>query len=40
MVEDIIHLFEEAHKYNFHYYHKLIRKYEDQTIILLFDVNN
>ncbi|MGM0199478.1 hypothetical protein [Enterococcus sp. DIV1314a] len=32
LVEDIIHLFEEAHEYNFRYYHKLIRKYEGQTM--------
>ncbi|MGX7197722.1 hypothetical protein [Enterococcus olivae] len=32
LVEDMIHLFEEAYEYNFHYYHKRIRKYEDQTM--------
>lgn len=32
LVEDMIHLFDEAYEYNFHYYHKLIRKYEEQTM--------
>ncbi|HFD1635376.1 TPA: hypothetical protein QFF48_001637 [Enterococcus faecium] len=32
LLEDMIHLFEEAYEYNFHYYHKLIRKCEEQTM--------
>lgn len=29
---DILQILQEAYDYNFHYYHKLIRKYENQTI--------
>ena len=36
--EDILQILKEAYDYNFHYYHKLIRKYENQTIENFFKI--